>query len=123
MTRFKKERFIKYMFSLLLYSVFKKYQIAKRTYQISRNRSIAAKCRRKKETIPWSIVNKRISDTQFRRMFRMTRHCFSELCNLIISRVGESKLNLNLILMSFFVIKITCTWLILAHQEGIFQVK
>ena len=47
--------------------------------------------RRKKERIRWDEVNTRIGDYQFRRMFRMDRACFKELCFTIIGAVGESK--------------------------------
>ena len=54
------------------------------------NVSISARRRRKKtELITWSSVSKRISDLQFRRMFRMNRDCFHKLCEKIISCVGE----------------------------------
>ena len=38
----------------------------------------------------WSHVSSRISDLQFRRMFRMSRACFDRLCQKIIVAVGES---------------------------------
>ena len=44
-----------------------------------------------KKRIPWSIVNERISNKQFRRIFCMTRQCFYELCQLNISKVGEKQ--------------------------------
>ena len=37
------------------------------------------------------MINERISDRHFRRMFRMSRHCFKLLCQKIISHIGESK--------------------------------
>ena len=52
-------------------------------------RSNAAKIRRKKKRVNWTYISQRISDKQFRRMFRMTRECFLNLCNLIISHVGD----------------------------------
>ena len=51
--------------------------------------STLAKNRRKKERITWSKVNERISNMQFRQMFRMTRDCFQMLCQEIESIVGE----------------------------------
>ena len=53
--------------------------------------SIAASKRRKKERILWSDVMKRISNTQFRQMFRMTREAFSQLCGTITESVGEKE--------------------------------
>ena len=47
------------------------------------------KSRRKKQRISWSYVCQRISDKQFRRMFRMTRGCFDLLCSRIIISIGE----------------------------------
>ena len=57
----------------------------------SENNSILAKKRRKKTRILWSTVNERISDAQFRRMFRMNRDCFNLLFQRVIVGVGESK--------------------------------
>lgn len=51
--------------------------------------SKAAHDRRKKVRIRWSEVNERISDKQFRKMFRMTRDCFKKLCERIIKNIGE----------------------------------
>ena len=50
-----------------------------------------AKNRRVKKRIKWSTVGERISDIQFRRMFRMTRKCFGELCSNITTLVGEKE--------------------------------
>ena len=52
-------------------------------------RSKAAYGRRKKVCIRWSEVNKRISDKQFRKMFRKTRDSFDKLCERIIKKVGK----------------------------------
>ena len=49
------------------------------------------KKKRKKKRILWSEVNKRISDVQFRIMFRMNRKYFASLCLKIISFVSEKK--------------------------------
>ena len=45
----------------------------------------------KKELVLWTKVNERISNAQFRRIFRMTRELFGLLYQLIISSIGESK--------------------------------
>ena len=63
--------------------------------------SEGTKTRRSKKRILWSIVNERISDKQFRRMFRMTRQCFYEL-------LAKNSSNRNHILMCFLLIKIQC---------------
>ena len=47
--------------------------------------------RRKKVRVRWDDISHRIGDYQFRRMFRMTRECFSSLCHSIIGAIGESK--------------------------------
>ena len=67
--------------------------------------SEGTKTRRLKKSIPWSTVNKRICDQQFRRMFRMTRQCFSELCQLIISKVGEKQFKSESYINAFLVNK------------------
>ena len=50
---------------------------------------LACNCRKKKR-VNWAELNTRISCSQFRRMFRMTRPCFKLLCQNIIAAVGES---------------------------------
>ena len=46
--------------------------------------------RSKKVRVRWDDISSRMGDCQFRRMFRMTRECFSLLCFSIICAVGES---------------------------------
>ena len=53
--------------------------------------SLAALNRRKRVRPSWDEINLRISDTHFRRMFRISRHCFQLLCNKVIANVGESQ--------------------------------
>ena len=53
----------------------------------SARNSDGAKKRRKKVRVLWSEVSLRISDMQFRRMFRMSRECFDNLCQKIIAGV------------------------------------
>ena len=57
--------------------------------QLSDLRSHQALHRRKKVREKWSDFNKRISDRQFRRLFRMNRDCFYRLCSRIIAAIGE----------------------------------
>ena len=54
------------------------------------DRSKLACNRRKKERVNWQEVSDRMGDYQFRRMFRMSRRCFQDLCFTIIGKVGES---------------------------------
>ena len=75
---------------LILFHTFKLYDIAYQSKKKSENNSRLAKKRRKKKRILWSEINNRISDLQFRRMFRMTRDCFQLLCDRIIAGIGEA---------------------------------
>ena len=75
---------------LLLYFALNQFQSDLRSYVGSLNRSNQAINCRMKHRISWSSVSQRLSDKQFRRMFRMTRQCFQELCQKIISSIGES---------------------------------
>ena len=74
---------------LIVFHTFKLYDIAYQSKRKSINNSKLAKKRRKKKRVLWTDVNKRISDLQFRCMFRMTHDCFQLLCRKIISAVGE----------------------------------
>ena len=76
---------------LILYLIFKQYEVSERNKLRSMHWSSIAKKWRKKKRILWSKVNKRISDNQFRRMFCIDCKCFSLLCKRIIQSVGESK--------------------------------
>ena len=79
------------MKALLLYVCFKKYCNDKQDLYISMCKSNHAKNRRQKERPSWEQVNKGISATHFRRMFRMSRECFNKLCGIIILNVGEDQ--------------------------------
>ena len=87
----KTKAFLTCFLPLLLYSILVQYDNDHHARLRSHNKSIHALERRRKERIPWDVVNERISDRHFRRMFRMTRCCFSLLCQKIISRVGEKQ--------------------------------
>ena len=76
---------------LLLYYTLSQFQVDYNALLRSQALSKYAKKRRVKQRIKWSHLNQRISEKQFRRMFRMTRDCFSELCNLIKTKVGEKE--------------------------------
>ena len=78
--------------TLLLYCVlvvFSIWEIDYNCWKNSNRNSEGAKKRRKKKRISWSAVSSRISDYQFRRMFRMSRECFSLLCQKITCSIGE----------------------------------
>ena len=76
---------------LLLYYTFSQYEANYNAWQLHLQLSKCAKNRRVKKRIKWSTVGERIRDKQFRRMFRMTRNCFAELCTNIITSVGEKE--------------------------------
>ena len=76
---------------LLLYYTFSQFQANYNAWHHHVRLSKNAKNRRVKKRIKWSTVGERISDVQFRRMFRMTRHCFGELCSNITTLVGEKE--------------------------------
>ena len=65
---------------LLLYYTLSQYKANYDAWELHQCLSKYAKKRRVKKRIKWSTVGERISDKQFRRMFRMTRKCFAELC-------------------------------------------
>ena len=50
-------------------------------------RSNAARDRWQKERPTWDALNENISDTHFRRIFRMSRDCFNHLHSAIIRNV------------------------------------
>ncbi len=50
---------------------------------------IAAKSRRLLKRKSWDELEKSLTVTQFRRYFRMSRECFSELCGRIKDIVGH----------------------------------
>jgi hypothetical protein len=59
--------------------------------EMGRSRSKVAKLRRKKKRLSWSTFQESLTDTQFRRMYRMNRRMFLGLCNLIESKVGTDE--------------------------------
>ena len=77
---------------LLLYLLVKQYEVSQSSESDKRSilNSKSSKRRRQKKRVLWTNVNERISDLQFRRMFRMDRECFHLLCQRIIS-VGEKE--------------------------------
>ena len=85
----------------LLLWLLSNYEVQRASWQKSYNNHLLGKKRRKKKRILWSTVNERISDIQFRRMFRMNRDCFNSLCQRIISKVGESKFKSEMYIDAF----------------------
>ena len=69
--------------------LFSQWEIDYNCWESSNRNSLGAKKRRKKKRIAWSNVSSRISDVQFRRMFRMSRECFGTLCHKIACAVGD----------------------------------
>ena len=59
--------------------------------EMGRSRSMVAKLRRKKKRLSWTTFQESLTDTQFRRMYRMNRRMFLALCNQIESRVGADE--------------------------------
>ena len=43
-----------------------------------------------KKRVTWTAFSERISDTHFRRQFRMSRTLFTNLCNILSSAIGEN---------------------------------
>ena len=52
--------------------------------------SIVAHHRLLSSRLSWKSFESSLHDKQFRRMFRMTKGCFHELCHQISSAVGEN---------------------------------
>ena len=71
-------------------------------FKLSNARSHQALNRRKRERDKWSEFNKRISHTQFRRLFRMNRYCFYQLCSSIIAAIGEKSFKSEDYINAFF---------------------
>ena len=92
----------KIMMTLLLYLCFKKYVNGKHDIYMSLKLSSAAKNRRKKTRPTWDEVNLKISDTHFRRMFRMSRECFNSLCNVVIRNISEEKFKSEKYINAFY---------------------
>ena len=73
----------------ILYIAISQYETKQHDLDMFEKSCDEAKGRHKKQRIPWSSVCQRISDKEFRKMFRMTRECFAQLCSRIIISVGE----------------------------------
>ena len=74
---------------LLFYSILSQYEVKNLQSQHMYDKEKNVAKRRKKMGIPWSDINQRLSNPQFHRIFRMTRDCYTLLCNNIIVRDGE----------------------------------
>ena len=60
-----------------------------RRLEISNLRKASAKKRKCNRRQSWMKFQNKLSDRQFRRYFRMTRECFTLLCERILSNVGH----------------------------------
>ena len=80
----------KALLAMMLYFYFKQYYVRKYEEEEHEVRRHQALHRRKKTRESWAYLNTKISDVQFRRMFRMERSVFQELYRIIIAGVGES---------------------------------
>ena len=70
--------------------------------EVSKSRSRIAKLRKKKQRVSWCEFQESITDTQFRRMFRMPRTCFKKLCLKIEETVGENRFKSEQFLKNLF---------------------
>jgi hypothetical protein len=61
--------------------------IEQETLSLYRKDAAMRRCRRSR--LSWYEFTNSVSDIQFRRMFRMSKQCFNELCQSIITSVGE----------------------------------
>ena len=84
-------RLLNYAIPLLLYCIMLQYEGMYEYNKMCGIRSEQSRNRRKKVRVRWDDISQRMGDYQFRRMFRMTRECFSSLCHSIIGAIGESK--------------------------------
>ena len=87
---------------LLLYICVRRYCFCKHEESLSAMRREYALRRRRKNRIQWSDLQQPISDNHFRRMFRMSRDCFKQLCAKIIASIGESRFKSEVYIKSFF---------------------
>ena len=62
-----------------------------RRLEISNLRKALAKKRRGKRRQSWMKFQSNLTNRQFRRYFRMTRECFTQLCERIENNVGREK--------------------------------
>ena len=75
--------------TLQLHDLTQKY--LKMKEKTSLQRSIAAKSRKKKGRVSWQAFNSSLTDSQFRRMFRMSKNCFAYMVSTIEAKVGREK--------------------------------
>ena len=80
---------ITHAISLLFLTLLVQYNDAIHYESMCQRRSEDAHNCRDKERVTWNEMAMCMSKYQFRRMFRMTRQCFDELCQTIICSVGE----------------------------------
>ena len=68
--------------------------------ELGKQRSKLAKRRRKKNRLSWSTFQSGLTETQFRRMYRMKRGTFHKLCHLIESEIGVGQFKSEAYLIS-----------------------
>ena len=81
----------RYAIPLLLYCILVQYEANDQYEKMCETRREQGLNRRKKVRVKWDEISSRMGDYQFRRMFRMTRECFTLLCFSIIGAIGESQ--------------------------------
>ena len=87
------------MLPLLLYYTFSQFDTKYKAWKLNLSLSKTANNRRVKKRIKWSTVGERISDKQFRRMFRMTRQRFLNYIHILQDQLERRSSNLNPTLM------------------------
>ena len=85
----KDKTFVLIIISLILYTIFIQYEMEHVNWLHSCSNYNLGSKRRKKESIRWETINRRISERKYRRMFRITNECFALLCGSMIIGVGE----------------------------------
>ena len=82
---------LRYAIPLLLYCILVQYEANFKYDTMCEIRHKQGLNRRTKVRVKWDEISYRMGDYQFRRMFRMTRECFSLLCATIVGAIGESQ--------------------------------
>ena len=109
-----KKNFILTIIPFLFYVAFSQYEANYNAWKVYIIKSKSIQKCRVKNRILWSTVCKRISDKQFRWMFRMTRVCFQLLCAKIISQIGERNFKSESYIDAFLLTK---NKMFLAHEK------
>ena len=89
------------LLSILLRFVFVQNNFSLKDEHSSFVQSQIAQNHRNKKCINWEELNTQISKNHFRWMFRITRPCFSLLCQKIIAAVGQTAFRSELYIRTF----------------------